>query len=66
MSSPLPESELTALIEALDDLRDSWTLIAIALKDQLTELPSTRRNEVMLQVERQLARIRDGQLGSSE
>lgn len=66
MSSPLPDSELTALIEALDDLRDSWTLIAIALKDQLTELPSTRRNEVMVQVARQLARIRDGQLGSSE
>jgi len=66
MASKQSDSELTALVQALGDLRDSWMNISMALKDQLTESPSALRDEVMVQVERHLTRIREGERGSSE
>ena len=66
MAPQQTDSDLTALVHALSDLRDSWMLISMALKDQLTESPSPLRDEVMVQVERHLTRIREGERGSSE
>ena len=46
---------------ALGNLRDSWVLISMALKDQFAEESSQLRDEVKMQVERHLARIRGGE-----
>jgi hypothetical protein len=66
MAPQQSESELTALAQALSNLRDSWMLVSMALKDELTESPSPLRDEVMVQVERLLAHIRGGEYGASE
>ena len=60
------DSELTVLMRALGDLRDSWMYISMALKDQLTESPSALRDDVIVQVKQHLTRIREGERGSSE
>jgi hypothetical protein len=52
-----PHTELLILAEALGDLRDSWVLISMVLKDQITETPSLALEEAMLLVEKHLARI---------
>jgi hypothetical protein len=66
MAPQFNNPELTVLLQALGDLRDSWMYVSMALKDQLTESPSALRDEVMVEVERHLARIREGERGSSE
>jgi hypothetical protein len=60
------EFDLQTLSVALGDLRDSWVLISMALKDQFADEPSPLRDEVMVQVERQLARLREGERGNFE
>jgi hypothetical protein len=50
---------------ALANVRDSWVLISMALKDHFANMPSPQRDEVMVQVERHLARIREGERGNS-
>jgi hypothetical protein len=60
------ESNLQMLAVALSDLRDTWVLMSIALKDDFADIPSPERDEMMVQVERQLARIREGKRGSFE
>ena len=57
MPTNTPNSELLILAEALGDLRDSWVLISMVLKDQITETPSLALEEAMLLVEKHLARI---------
>ena len=58
------KTEMLVLAEALNALRDSWVLISMALKDHLAEAPSSVRDEVMVQVERHLARFKEGNHGS--
>jgi hypothetical protein len=65
MQAEPQQSDLQALAVALMDLRDSWVLISMALKDHLADAPSPIRDEVMMQVERQLARIQEGERGNS-
>jgi hypothetical protein len=57
MPTSSPKAELMVLAEALGDLRDSWVLISLVLKDQITETPSLALDEAMLLVEKHLARI---------
>jgi hypothetical protein len=66
MESEPRESDLLTLSVALGDLRDSWVRLSMALKDQFADEPSPQRDEVMVQVERQLARIREGERDSFE
>ena len=66
MKSDPREFDLQALSVALSDLRDSCVLLSMALKDQFADEPSPLRDEVMVQVERQLARIREGERDSFE
>jgi hypothetical protein len=54
------KSDLQVLSVALGDIRDSWVLMSMALKDHLADVPSPERDEVMVLVERQLARIQRG------
>jgi hypothetical protein len=61
MEPKLPSPQLIALSEALTELRDSWVLISMALKDHLTESASPLRDEAMCQVELQLTRIWKGE-----
>lgn len=58
-------NELNNLAEALSDLRDSWVRISMVLKDHLAETPSPERDEIVIQVERQLVRIREGERGEA-
>jgi hypothetical protein len=66
METERSESNLQVLAVALSDLRDTWVLMSIALKDRFADIPSPERDELMVQVERQLARIREGDRGSFE
>lgn len=61
-----PKSELDEVADTVGDIRDSWVLISIALKDYVAETPSSLRDEVALLVERQLARLRQGERGTFE
>jgi hypothetical protein len=54
------KSDMQLLSVALGDIRDSWVLMSMALKDHLADAPSPDRDEVMVLVERQLARIGEG------
>jgi hypothetical protein len=53
------------LAQALCDLRDAFVLISTVLKDHLADTPSPERDEVIAQVERQLARIRGVEPGAA-
>jgi hypothetical protein len=66
MQSEPRDFDLQTLSVALGDLRDSWVLISMALKDQFADEPSPVRDEVMAQVERTLARIREGERDNFE
>ena len=61
-----PSPELMVLAEALWGLRDSLMQVSLALKDQLADIPSSNRDEVKVQVERHLARIKKRRRGSFE
>ena len=58
-STPLPNEQLLKLADALGDLRDSLVKASITLNDIATQIPSNRRNEIAIEVERHLSRIRD-------
>jgi hypothetical protein len=47
------------LADALCDMRDSWVAVSMALTDLVTETESPERDEVLTEVERYLARIRE-------
>lgn len=57
-SKPLQNGQLIQLVGALEEIRDSFVLISLALKDLMTETPSTARDDVLTEVERYLSRIR--------
>ena len=56
---PAPDAQLMQLANALDEIRDSWVMISLALKDLVTEVPSTARDEVVTEVDRYLCRLRE-------
>jgi hypothetical protein len=56
--SPIPD--IVALSAALHELRYAWVKLSIILTDHFAEIPSPERDEVVIQVERHLARIREG------
>lgn len=59
---PRNESDdLLRLAIALADMRDSLVNLSLALQDLDENTPSTQRDELMLQVERHLARIKEGE-----
>jgi hypothetical protein len=66
MDAERTQSNLQELSVALCDLRDSLVLMSMALKDHFADIPSPARDEVMMQVERQIARIREGGRASFE
>jgi hypothetical protein len=63
---PTPKSDLYVIADALCDIRDSMVLLSATLKDHFAETPSPLRDEVAILVERQLARLREGQRGNFE
>ena len=66
MATEPEKSNLQVLSFALNDIRDSWVLMSMALRDYFADAPSQERDEVMVLVERQLARIREGKRCGSE
>ena len=66
MDAERTESNLQLLAVALSDLRDSWVLMSMALRDHVADIPSPARDDVMVQVERHLARIWEDKRGSFE
>ena len=56
-SQPMPKAQLHELAVALAAIRDSLTTISMALKDLAAEIPSPARDEVLMEVERYLARF---------
>jgi len=60
------KSDFDVLADALCDIRDSWVQISMVLKDHVADAPSPLRDEVAMLVERQLARIREGERGAFE
>jgi hypothetical protein len=51
-------NRLVALAKELSELRDTWMRISMIFKDHIADTPSLERDEVLAQVESQLARIR--------
>ena len=41
-------SEMIIIAEALRALRDSWVNLSLILKDQIADVPSPERDEVMM------------------
>ena len=60
MASQQPDPQLLKLAELLTDLRDSLVRVSTDLKDQLADFPSPARDEMMMQLESQLTKIRKG------
>lgn len=60
MEHQYTKPEFLVLAESLSDLRDSLVKLSIVLKDHLADTPSPERDEVVMQVELYLARIREG------
>jgi hypothetical protein len=56
-SKPAPNVELRKLADALGEIRDSLMTVSMALTDLVTEMPSHARDEVVIEVERYLARL---------
>jgi hypothetical protein len=65
MKQQNPNPDLMVLVQALNDLRDYWLQVSMVLKDHVADTPSPARDEVTMQVERYLARIKDGAWGDS-
>jgi hypothetical protein len=57
------DPNLMRLSEALGELRDSWVKMSMTLRDLQYELDSYRRDEVMTEVERYLARLSESSRG---
>lgn len=65
-SAQLPNNDLSQLADVLKDLRDSWVMISLALKDLLTEAPSPERDNMLAEVERCLSRMREAHRKDTE
>jgi hypothetical protein len=57
--APQPSKKMMEMALALAELRDSWTKMSMVLKDVLTDTQSQQRDEVLIQVERYLTRLRE-------
>ncbi len=66
MASQQPDPKIAALADALGELRDSWVNMSIVLKDHFAEIPSPERDQIKVQIERHIARIKEGQRGPFE
>ena len=62
-SMPSPNEQLIQLAGTLGEIRDSWVMISLALKDLVTEIPSPARDEVLTDVGRYLCRFREANRG---
>jgi len=62
VSKHLSQRDMDTLADALRTVRDAWVLISLQLKDQIANQPSPARDEVLVQVERHLARMREGEI----
>lgn len=58
------KSDWNEIADTLCDIRDSLVLLSTALKDHIADTPSPLRDEVAILVERQLARLREGERGN--
>jgi hypothetical protein len=58
--------DMQILATALEDLRDTWTLLSLALKDMMCEVPSSTRDEVLALAQRQLAKVKLGERGFAD
>lgn len=58
-SKPASNEQLSKLADALGDIRDSLVTVSMALTDLVTDTPSPDRDEVMVEVECYLCRIRE-------
>jgi hypothetical protein len=65
-SLPSPDEQLIQLANALGEIRDSWVMISLALKDVFTETLSAERDEVLTDVNRYLCRLREVNRRSSD
>jgi hypothetical protein len=57
-SQRLSKEQLIQLVDALGEIRDSCILMSLVLKDWVAETPSPIRDEVLLEVDRCLCRMR--------
>lgn len=58
-SNPTPEENLTQLASALGDIRDSFVMISLVLKDLVAEAPSATRDAVMNEVDYYLRQFQE-------
>jgi uncharacterized protein (DUF2267 family) len=63
MKQQNPNPDLMLIAQALSDLRDFWMQVSMVLKDYVADTPSPASDEVKRQVERHIARIKDGARG---
>jgi hypothetical protein len=56
-SMPASNDQFILLANALGEIRDSWVLISLALRDVMTEMPSADRDEILMEVDRYLCRL---------
>lgn len=59
MDNMPPDPALMRLSEALGEMRDSFVKMSMRLRDIQFEMDSSKRDEVMTEVERHLARLRE-------
>lgn len=52
-----PDPQLERVAQVLGQIRDSWVLVSLALKDHLADAPSAAKDEVMTEVARHLSRL---------
>lgn len=57
----LPNQELIELAKDLENLRDLWLRVSIDLKDFIADAASPSRDEMLAEVERFLAKIRENE-----
>lgn len=65
-NGPQSNAQLATLATALNELRDTWQLLAMILQDQLTDSPSEARDAVMAETKRALERFRRAELGNTD
>lgn len=63
-SRPSQDGLPIQLAMALGDIRDSLVMVSCALKDVISEMPSTARDEVIADVERYLCRLKEASRNS--
>lgn len=63
MENQEPDPKLMQLVAALNEARDAWVQLALDLRDIQFEMNSHKRDEVMTEVERYLARLSESGRG---